>query len=337
MGARNIFDQILADGWSTFQKWVADREQESEHLEFKCQAQTVNAGALGDGDKANLARGLSGFANTAGGVIVFGISTKKGDKRHPDLAASICAINEVDAFKGEVERNIKGLTEPPVSSVGVCAFPDPNDKTRGIVVIYVPASDGGPHRTAAHIRAEDGSRYYMRTATDTVVMPHALLADRFHRTARSRLRLIAQWEGAPNPPTNRGATLRLRITNRGRGTARQPAIQIATFRSPLAEFRWEITRSYHNQPNWDRIGSQLAGNFALLLQSAPEVVVYPGVEFEIAYGAMPADRPPYPGSEDPNFGFIFRGFIYSADAQPFPFEHTFLWSQAAEVELPATE
>jgi hypothetical protein len=79
MSARSLYAELhAADAvrrWEILEKWVADKTEETLHLEFKhAEAQNCEPTAS---DIKNLAKGLSGFANTEGGLLVFGIKTKK--------------------------------------------------------------------------------------------------------------------------------------------------------------------------------------------------------------------------------------------------------------------
>ncbi len=54
--------------------FIKNQEQEDLHLEFK----SINRSDLSHpDDRKNFARALSGFANTSGGIVVWGVSAKK--------------------------------------------------------------------------------------------------------------------------------------------------------------------------------------------------------------------------------------------------------------------
>jgi len=55
-------------------RFIQEKQEEHLTLEFKT---VKNAGLLDKNDKKNFAEALSGFSNSSGGVIVWGVETKK--------------------------------------------------------------------------------------------------------------------------------------------------------------------------------------------------------------------------------------------------------------------
>lgn len=92
--ARSIFDQLTTgdatERWAHIEELVAQRAQESLWLDFK------EVGPSADPKepylKEKLARALSGFANTEGGVLVYGVYAKEGKKGESDAAEKLTPI-----------------------------------------------------------------------------------------------------------------------------------------------------------------------------------------------------------------------------------------------------
>ena len=206
--ARVFFDELTAPGnaaerWARIEKLKADAEEESLWLDFK----EVAPGAVPANEafiREKLARALSGFANTEGGVLLYGVRTKGAAKGSPDRAQEIVEIDNVGAFRAGLEKLASVLVDPVVGNVVVEEIVNAMTPSCGVVAVFVPASNGGPHRV---VRAgtDANDRYYMRTTTEFVVLPHTLLADRFGRTASPRLELRIQFTDAQ--------TLELRLRN----------------------------------------------------------------------------------------------------------------------------
>jgi hypothetical protein len=62
--------------------------EEGLYLDFKQKADK-NRPSLDDDDKANLAKSISGFANTDGGLIIWGVKAKAAAKDDPDVATEL--------------------------------------------------------------------------------------------------------------------------------------------------------------------------------------------------------------------------------------------------------
>ena len=186
MSARSIFDEVRKSGWDQVLAWPTEKKEESLHLDFKRRAPSATF-KLQPADRSVLAKAFSGFANVEGGVLVFGVHATGSSKSLPDHVVAIESVEDLSKFSNEVDRNVKTLTDPPIAGVTVEEVRDPSGD-RGILVVYVPQSDGGPHR-ATGAESDVNERYYMRTGTSTVVMPHSLLADRFGRRPPPKLRI----------------------------------------------------------------------------------------------------------------------------------------------------
>ena len=52
-------------------------------------------------------------------------------------------------FANVVDRNLKNFTNPPISGIRMHPITEPG-QARGILAIYVPRSDGAPHRITAN-------------------------------------------------------------------------------------------------------------------------------------------------------------------------------------------
>lgn len=206
MGGRVLFEELGREGWAGVEALVTERRQESVHLDFK--SPPTNPQHVDD----LVGKALSGFANVEGGLLVIGIRTSNAKRKEPDRADAIVPVKDVDAVARRLDQRIASLTEPPVAAVQVKTIPDPSDPSRGVLLIYTPASDGGPHR--------DGTdRYMMRTGTNTEPMPHALLAAMFGRRPQPSLRLYATRK-------------ELLISNEGRGAAEDVFVRVSVDRNP---------------------------------------------------------------------------------------------------------
>lgn len=135
--SRRLFKQFQNGGLAFIKSLENRNASESEILDFKL-AKNGN-GQLETEDKANLAKALSGFANTKGGLLVWGVYCAQNDKGE-DCVQAFKPIASIVAFKSGVQSSIHQLTAPPVQGVEfTCIFED-ESKTTGYLVLHVPTS-----------------------------------------------------------------------------------------------------------------------------------------------------------------------------------------------------
>src|SRR5262245_39865293 len=93
------------------QRLVDERIREGIYLEFK-QKKNRSHGSLDDSDKFQFSRALSGFANSDGGVLVWGVATDKHE-----CAEKLKPITDPAAFLAVLKKSILQTTQPVVDDV----------------------------------------------------------------------------------------------------------------------------------------------------------------------------------------------------------------------------
>ena len=89
MSSHHIYDQINLE---TIQRYVQAKQEENLTLDFKL----VNSSELNNRDeRKNFAKTLSGFANSSGGIVIWGVDCRKNDEGI-DCADRIVEIENVD-------------------------------------------------------------------------------------------------------------------------------------------------------------------------------------------------------------------------------------------------
>lgn len=154
------------------------RTQQEEHLllDFK----TVNKSDLSaTDDRKNLAKALSGFANSDGGVIVWGVDARKLKPDGPDCANAPKEIDNVATLVSRLNEFTGSFVRPFVDGVRHRALPTTDG--RGFAVTFVPASDAGPHMAMG-----GEGRYYKRSGSSFYPMEHFDIEDMFGRRKKPR-------------------------------------------------------------------------------------------------------------------------------------------------------
>lgn len=215
------FQTITID---TLNGFICDGRTEDLHLEFK----TVKSSSLkSEDDKRNLARALSGFSNSEGGLLIWGVDARKNSDGI-DCAKQLMEITELKQFISRLHELTGEAVSPLVNGVQHKSIEAGNDT--GYAVTLVPESDTGPHM------AKFGDdRYYKRSGDAFYRMEHFDLADMFGRRKRPLLRLTAKCEYDKRNPKQ--VSILLGIRNDGRGSAIAPYL---AFKNPhgfeIAEF-----------------------------------------------------------------------------------------------------
>lgn len=179
---------------------------ERVHFDFK-EKQDRRVSSLGESDKKNLAKAVSGFANSGGGVLIWGIKDEILDEK---------PIGDIQKFVSNLLSLASKTTEPFVPDIDGAWIS--NDGVTGYALIHIPESTLPPHRVA--LKGDIQHHYYIRTASSFEVATHTMLEDMFGRRPKPNLSLVVSIpkEVAPGPYIVVG------LENSGRGLARSPYI-----------------------------------------------------------------------------------------------------------------
>lgn len=160
--------------------FIKSKTKENLNLEFK-QKQDSRIGDLAQRDISNFSKALSGFANSGGGVLIWGIETNEKD----ESAKKLKPINEVDNFIKRLKSSLISSVQPFVDDVRIEKIEKEGSKTKGYVKCLIPQSDKTPHRALL-----SGRDYYKRSIEGFYTLTHNDLEDMFGRRQKPLLVLI---------------------------------------------------------------------------------------------------------------------------------------------------
>jgi hypothetical protein len=172
------------------QSAVARQAEEGLYLDFK-QKKDRNRPALDDDDKANLAKSISGFANTDGGLIVWGVKAKADTKDDPDVATDCLPIKHLKAFLTTLNALSGDLVTPPVPGVENRAVPEAPNTDSGYVITIVPKR----RDTLTQAAAKTCKGFYIRSGSGFHQLPPPLIAEFYKRRPSPLLRLYLEFAG----------------------------------------------------------------------------------------------------------------------------------------------
>lgn len=175
-----------------------------------------------------LAKAACGFTNATGGVIVIGVKASGAGANTPDVVRSLAPVADRHAVASAALEILLQSVEPGIGGIRTKTIPDGKSKAAGIVLIFVPASDGAPRRSKVDWR------FYVRVASGTLPMEFFQVEERFGRRPIPKLRLhIEVSTMTMDPPGHEGGAIRhllFGLKNDGRGIAKFPGLRFK--RSP---------------------------------------------------------------------------------------------------------
>jgi hypothetical protein len=276
---RDLFERIDAEVLLQMQE---RREEEGYNLDFK---RMQVSGEPSDADIANLKTAISGFANSAGGIVLWGVDSKsthtKGDRSR---FASCVPVVDGDRAIVRFHELTATATQPAVNGV---VHRKVAIEGGFVIKTLVPESDGGPHRTN-----EERGQYYRRDADAFRAMHHHEIADMFGRRARPHLTANvlditvycghhARRDGERRGYAEVDVRVPIAVGNQGRGLARFPAVQLRL--EPAAEWKFNPGSGQNIGkmflPPRPRLGVKDA---PLVFGGGADEVIHPGMSVPLA-------------------------------------------------------
>lgn len=170
--ATELYQRVKSDGLSAIDQFIASRQSEELFLDFKRSSDDGSGSSLHQIDRNNLAKAISGFGNSEGGILVWGVDCSR-DPTGADVAKAKVPIADVHKFVSWLQGAVSGCTVPPHSTVEHFAVQEHGDS--GYVVTLIPKSFSAPHQVVGRLQ------YFIRAGSDFVPTPHMVLAGMFGR------------------------------------------------------------------------------------------------------------------------------------------------------------
>ncbi|MCE9552879.1 MAG: ATP-binding protein [Planctomycetes bacterium] len=221
--ALELFEEIMASPLDVLSRMVATNQAETEYLEFK-------GGGIAkaiDQAKGPFSEVLSAFANTSGGVLVFGIDARRDPKTIIDGASAQILVANALEFREQLWARRLQATSDHIVGLRVEAIRSQGDE--GFVVCYVPEGQNKPYRAEF---AE--SKYFLRIGDSNAIMPHAILRTMFYPQAVVAFDCRLWYRNPSGGEHHYGITL----TNTGTASAEDLYIKL-TVTSPDVRFDTE--------------------------------------------------------------------------------------------------
>ena len=135
--AEDLYKRVLADGEQAIDNFIADRQSEELFIDFKQSADRGKGLKLHNVDRSTIAKAISGFGNSEGGIIVWGVDCRDHPEKG-DVATQKVPLENPKRFASWLEGVVSGCTIPPHPGVRHHAIEVEGGE--GYVVTYVAKS-----------------------------------------------------------------------------------------------------------------------------------------------------------------------------------------------------
>ena len=183
--AEDIFQKLVYFGEDAIDEFIVNMQTEELFLDFK-QAISIgkNGTTLHKDDRKNLAKCISGFGNSEGGVVVWGVECSR-DVDIGDVAKAKVKVKNVYRFLSWLENAISGCTIPSHNKVrNHIISVDKNGD--GFVATYIPKSEQAP------LMSTIGNNIYIRSGSNNVPAPYSVIAGMFGRRPQPNVELLIE-------------------------------------------------------------------------------------------------------------------------------------------------
>lgn len=168
--AKEVFDSLSA--WRHLRALIDGGETEGLHLECK----SPSSPSLNRDMKVKLARALSGFSNTAGGVVLWGVATTPHSHSKLDVISHLEPVGNCSGFEKQVRAAIPTLTSPSVLKYETKLIKRRKTDTQGVIAAYIPFASGDP------LLSNIDNVFYFRSSDEFIPAPYELIKRLFSAT-----------------------------------------------------------------------------------------------------------------------------------------------------------
>jgi hypothetical protein len=184
--AAELFAKIATEGFKALKLLIEGGEGETPYIDYKENRSEDPAkkfetsSELSKAGRHVFGKLASAFANSDGGLIVWGVEAKDN---HPIMRRP---MNDPAGFVQSLNGQTANVLEPGLPGIQHLPIDDP-ELGGGYVVTYIPRSEIRPHMCVQGERT-----YYMRVGSSSIPMPHFAVRDAVLARARPTLRLSSR-------------------------------------------------------------------------------------------------------------------------------------------------
>ncbi len=181
--AKELFDRISLGGGAVIDELIADRKSEDLFLDFKGSPDNGAGSKLHDSDRLKLAKAVSGFGNSEGGILIWGFDCDNQDA-DGEVARAKRPIQNPNRFKSWLEGKVGGCTLPAHSEVEHFVVESSSGQDAGFVVTLIPQTNRSP--LCCNVD-KYRHHYFIRAGSSFEPVPHGVLAGMFGRQPLAKI------------------------------------------------------------------------------------------------------------------------------------------------------
>lgn len=277
-GAQDIFEQLMAGGAESVKDAIKRNQWEGLYIDFKeSKDGGVPSERLTRHGREILGKSISAFANTSGGVLVWGIEAKNNkdvsDSPIPNVARFVQDLNSATA--SATDPHVEGVVSEPIFL---------EDQTTGYAVTYIPESKYKPHQC---VTSDGVTNYWMRSGESVKPLPHPMVRALFAERESPKLSVMTtratKVVQASHHPQK--AKFSILIKNEGNQLATNVAISLRSRDIYFLQF-------VSDPPNILPIESHSENGNRSIFVLIPNGVSWAGTSVPIASGELRLDRQP---------------------------------------------
>ncbi|MFV0626445.1 MAG: helix-turn-helix domain-containing protein [Alphaproteobacteria bacterium] len=181
--AEDIFQKLIYFGEDALDEFIINRQTEELFMDFKQTFPNNNKNnSLNSNDRKNLSKSISGFGNSEGGVLIWGVECYR-DVEIGDVAKTKVKIQNVHRFSSWLENAISGCTIPSHNRVRNHIISE-DENGDGFVATLIPKSELSP------LMSTFGNNFYIRSGSNNVPAPYAVLAGMFGQRPQPNIEFV---------------------------------------------------------------------------------------------------------------------------------------------------
>ncbi|KKS30787.1 MAG: hypothetical protein UU93_C0031G0002 [Candidatus Amesbacteria bacterium GW2011_GWA2_42_12] len=210
---KSELENLKSNGEQAIDLLVDSRYQENFYLDFKNISTQEGSTSLSEEDRKNFAKAISGFSNTSGGLIIWGITDNR------DNSFSKNPIDYSDTFVSLLNDSVSKLSLPIMSEISSFIIKDNSGK--GYIITEIPKYYFSPVQVNPSLKIKEiPGRYYIRSGSDFVTANHDIISSLYSRHEQSEM--VCQWGASDTDSYSETETeikCRLTLILRNKGNA----------------------------------------------------------------------------------------------------------------------
>lgn len=192
---KELFEQLQNEKEELLIRWKDEGFFENLYLDFK-ELSSLGRQKLGNDDKKIIGRVLSGFSNSEGGTIVWGVNARSGSDDGIDTIQELKPFPSFERFQSIIYDLAVQFVSPKNQRIEIVSFPAKDDPSMGYVALWVGRGDQRPYMSLKD------RCFYKRTGGSFIPMERFEIEDMFRAQVSPTLEVSHEFsfgEIGPNP------------------------------------------------------------------------------------------------------------------------------------------